>query len=248
MNTEEALAALPPETSLPLRTFVNEVAGAFGSDLISITMFGSAAEGRMRQLSDVNVVVVAGKFRREAMESLRETVRLAEAAIRLRPMFVRSDEVDAAAAEFTLKFGDIARRHVVLHGVDIFGGLEIDRELLLRRVRQVLLNLSIRLRERYLSQSLREEQAAQVIAETAGPLRAAAAAVIELEAGVRLAPREALIRIAGELDPKRGFDDLLGAISTAREQGLLPAGEAAEQLFSLIELTEAFHRRVRSLR
>jgi predicted nucleotidyltransferase len=248
MNKEEALGALPPETNLALQSFVDDVAAAFGSDLISITMFGSAAEGRLRSLSDVNVMVVAEQFGRDAMERLREPVRLAEAAIRLRPMFVKRDEVAAAAAEFALKFDDIAQRHVVLHGTDVFASLDIGREQLLRRVRQVLLNLSIRLRERYLSQSLREEQTARVIGETAGPLRAAAAAIIELESGERLAPREALVRIAGDFDGGGKFDELLGAISTAREEGLLPPGEAEAQLFSLIELTEALYRRSRGLR
>ena len=56
----------------------------------------------------------------------------------------------------------------------------------------MLLNLLLRLRERYVSLSLDEDRLALVLANSAGPLRAAAATLLALEGQPRMAPREAL--------------------------------------------------------
>ena len=48
------------------------------------------------------------------------------------------------------------------------------------RLKQTLLNLTLRLREAYVSRSLREEQLIATVADTAGPLRACAATLLEL--------------------------------------------------------------------
>ena len=47
-----------------------------------------------------------------------------------------------------MKFADIAARHAVIDGRDVFAGLTQSRAAQLTRVRQVLLNLLLRLRER----------------------------------------------------------------------------------------------------
>jgi predicted nucleotidyltransferase len=245
MTATDPLAAIPSATATALRSFVDSAVSVFSDDLVSVTLFGSAAEGRLRMTSDVNVIVVLERLRREALDGMAEPVRLAEGLIRLSPMFVLRDEIDAAAAEFALKFSDITNRHVVLHGEDVFAAVTIDREQLVRRVRQVLLNLSIRLRERYVTQSLRQEQAARVIAEMAGPLRAAAAAIVELETGERLAPRAALQRLADGASDETAT--LLDSISDAREKGMLPPGEAPARLFAMLQLAESLYDRSRRL-
>ncbi len=241
MSITDPLATLPPATATAIRSFVDSAVSVFSDDLVSVTLFGSAAEGRLRMTSDVNVIIVLERLRREALDAISEPVRLAEGLIRLSPMFILRDEIDAAAAEFALKFSDITNRHVVLHGEDVFAAVTIDRERLVRRVRQVLLNLSIRLRERYVTQSLRQEQAAKVIAEMAGPLRAAAAAIVELETGEQLAPREALKRLTDGAPGETAA--LIDAISAAREQGVLPPGEAPTHLFAMLQLTDSLYDR-----
>lgn len=245
MSATDPLDALPPATASALEAFVASTVSAFADDLVSVTLFGTAAEGRLRTTSDVNVIIVLERVRREALDAITEPARLAEGLIRLSPMFVLRGEIGAAAAEFALKFSDITNRHIVLHGEDVFATVTVDRDELARRVRQVLLNLSIRLRERYVSQSLRQEQAARVIAETAGPLRAAAAAIIELETGERLAPREALQRIARESSAETAA--LIDSISAAREKGVLPPGEAPVRLFAMVQLAGSLYDRSRRL-
>ena len=52
----------------------------------------------------------------------------------------------AAAEAFAVKFGDIGRRHRMLHGVDPFEALTASRAATIARLRQVLLNQLLRLR------------------------------------------------------------------------------------------------------
>ena len=70
---------------------------------------------------------------------------------------------------FTVKFADIVGRHRVLYGNDPFSDRDLPRAALIRRLDQVLLNLQLRLRERYVLMGEREELLARVIADAAGP-------------------------------------------------------------------------------
>src|SRR5256885_1597289 len=123
----------------------------------------------------------------------------------------------ANSREFAQKFADMQRRHVVLYGDDPLTKVNISREALVRRLQQTLLNLTMRLREMYIQRSLREEQCAVTIADATGPLRAAAASILELEGRGTLAPKEALYTFVHDLGPS-DFIELLPHLSEAREK------------------------------
>jgi hypothetical protein len=93
--------------------------------------------------------------------------------------------------------------------------------------------------------SLREEQLVSAIAEAAGPLRAAAATLIELRGEPPLPPKEALERVARDVRPEN--DGLLASMSRAREERELPPGEAGTVLLGLAVLAAELHHRAESL-
>jgi predicted nucleotidyltransferase len=216
---------------------VAQARSALGDQLRAVILYGSAAEGRLRATSDINLLFVLTRF--ENVDALREPYRYAQAAANVTAMFVLESELPAAAEAFAQKFADIARRHTVLHGEDVVANISISREALVVRLRQVLLNLTIRLREMYMERSLREEQCAITVAESAAPLRTSSASILELEGRGLLHPKEALEVLAGEL----GFVELLPHISEAREQRALPAGRGAEFLFATLQLARALYER-----
>ena len=160
---------LPQEVERSLETFVEDAKQAFGDDLVSIVLFGSAAAGELRATSDVNLLLVLKRFDQACADRLRAPMRLAMAAVQMHAMFLLETEVAAAVDDFAVKFADILTRNRLLFGVDPFINLHVSRDALLRRVKQVLLNLQLRLRERYIALSLREEQVAHVIADAAPP-------------------------------------------------------------------------------
>jgi hypothetical protein len=161
-------------------------------------------------------------------------------------MFLLENELPAAAEAFAVKFDDITRRHRVLFGENLMARFTSTREARKARVLQMLLNLKLRLRERYAATSLREEQLAIVVAEAAGPLRAAAWTLCELENRPANSPREALETVAAAMDQSR-WAHTLALIPQARQTRALPPGAGGAALFDLMQLCEALRQRAETL-
>ncbi len=237
---------LPAVARRVLEDFVTAARQAFGDHLRSVVLFGSAADGTLRPTSDVNVIALLSTFEREEADRVGEAYRMAEAALHVRVLFLLESELEAAAREFAVKFGDVRRRHHVLYGADPFAQLAVPRAALAGRLRQVLLNLMLRLRDFYVRRSLQEEQLAMVIADAAGPLRSAAAGLLELEGKPVTSPKEALESVAASL-ALPSFREAVQRLSEVRRERVLPQGVAVETVFSLIELARLMRSRVEAL-
>ena len=217
-----------------LEEFTLAAREAFADDLVSVVLFGSGAEGALRAASDLNVLVVLRRFDPKKASALAGPLRAGQAAARLRAMFLLEDEIPDATRAFAVKFADILRRHRVLFGSDPFAGTTVPRHDLVLRLRQSLLNLTLRLREAWTAQEGYPEQTTKTIADTAGPLRAAAASLLALEGHEAPSPKEALKRVAEDVrgDPAAALD----SISAAREHRPLGPGEAERTLLFMIDL------------
>jgi hypothetical protein len=216
-----------------------------GEELEALILFGSAAEGLMRASSDVNLLVVLRKFDPDRIDKASAVLQDAAAAVELHPMFVLASELPLAAESFSVKFDDIAHRHVVLYGTDPFKNLEIPRALIVKRLQQVLFNLTLRLRTLYANGRAREESLAAVIADTAAPLRRSAYAILELRGDRPSSPKAALESLAAELGEDWTSD--LQNLSRAREELHLDPGTAANLILRLTELSESLRQRAASL-
>jgi len=237
---------LPETVERAIVSFVDAAKQAFGPNLISIVLFGSGAEQNLRATSDVNILLVLRRFDQAEADRLREPLRFAHAAVELNAMFLLEVEVPAAMEAFAVKFSDILHRHRVLHGSDPFASATVSDAALLRRLKQVLLNLQIRLRERYILLSLREEQLGRVIADAAPPLRASAASILQLEGNPAPSPKKALERvIAGFNDP--ALTDVLNAMTHVRGGDRLEPGDAPLVVANLMRLISKLREHVEHL-
>ena len=204
---------LPADVADALEEFRVISLEAFGDALKSMLLFGSAAEGRMRATSDVNVLMVFSSIDLGRVESWRSQVAALVAAIDLKPLALLEDEISAAADAFAVKYFDILHRRRVLHGSDPFAALTINDEALRRRVSQVLLNLSQRLRHSLLLHN--DAGRTHALADAVGPLRATAVALQELAGQTTTTPREALLALAS----KHGATALVERMQVLREKG-----------------------------
>ena len=118
-----------------LGVFVEAAIAALGSTLRSAVLFGSAAEGRLRPTSDINLILVLRAFEIDRMDKLREPLHLAAIAARVAPMFVLENELEAVGTAFAVKFMDIGHRRRVLYGDDPFISLTIPRAATIARLR-----------------------------------------------------------------------------------------------------------------
>jgi predicted nucleotidyltransferase len=234
-------AAVRTWLSQPSQTLID----CLGEELEALILFGSAAEGLMRASSDVNLLVVLRRFDPERIDRASAVLQDAAAAVELHPMFLLASELPLAAESFSVKFDDIAHRHVVLYGKDPFEALTIPRALIVGRLQQVLFNLTLRLRTLYANGRAREESLAAVIADTAAPLRRSAYAILELRGDRPSSPKAALESLATELGGDWTYD--LQGLSKAREDLHLNPGTAAKLILRLAELSESLRQRAASL-
>jgi len=156
-------------------------------------------------------------------------------------------ELQPAMKAFAVKFGDILRRRRVIYGEDPFEGLTVSRNDSIVRLKQTLLNLTLRLRELYIERGLREEQLAAVIADMAGPLRSCAATLLELEGRPAKSAKEALQSVAASLTDVNISAGEISRISEARVKRTLPPGTAAPTFFHLIDLAHSMWQRALTL-
>lgn len=78
------ITTLPENVGRVLTSFVAEARSAFANDLLAVVLYGSVAEGKLRATSDVNLLLVLSSFNQKQADQLREPLRLAQAAARLR--------------------------------------------------------------------------------------------------------------------------------------------------------------------
>lgn len=246
MPSSQLLSDLPSAVARVLDNVIQTARTGLGADLRSVVLFGSAAEGQMRPTSDVNLIVVLTRFDAAQIDGLRDSFRTAHAAIQLEPMFLLESEIGAAVEAFAIKFADVLRRRRVIFGSDPFADVRLPRAAEISRLQQVLLNLALRLRERYVMSSLREEQAALIIADAAGPMRSFAAALLELQGKPAPSPKEALTLVTAAL-PGNDWPQILAHLSQAREQRVLPPGAAGPTLLRLVDLALALRTQAEQL-
>ena len=237
---------LPSEIQLTLQALIDGARAALGDDLVSVILFGSGAEGRLRPTSDINTIFILRKFDPESVGKISDLLPAAVFAIRRNAMFLLKTELATASELFAVKFADIGRRHRVLFGKDVFAGLVIQRAAIISRVRQVLLNLILRLRADYLQNADFAQGLGALIADSAGPLRSSAATNLELEGRDFSSGREALQLVVVEL----GRPELLACleqISAIREGSPLER-PLARQIFSeVLEIAQALKERAKGL-
>ncbi len=244
---ETVLQDLPAASAAAVANFVDAARQTFGDDLRSVVLYGSGAEGRLRPSSDINLLLILSAFDPVKANAIRGQFALAESAVRLTSMFLLESEVRSAVELFGQKFSDILRRHRVLYGPDPFAGVSIPRSAVIWRLKQVLLNLTLRLREAYVERGSTPERVSGLIADSAGPLRSCAATILELEGKPAPPPKEALVNFVTSLG-EPGWDKVLAHISETREQEFLSPDVADATLFRLIDLAGWLRARVEVLR
>lgn len=220
---------LPDDVAAALAEFTATSVASFGHSLKSILLFGSAAEGRLRATSDVNVLMVFSRIELGKVEHWRGEVETLAAAIDLKPLVLLEDEITAAVDAFAVKYFDILHRRRVLHGADPFASLTISPDALRRRVSQVLLNLAMRLRQTLLLHN--DHARTHALVDAIGPLRASAVALQELAGETPLAPRESLLALAA----KHGATPLVERMQALRISGDPVTADSMQLLATLID-------------
>ena len=214
-----------------LQPFLADAKQTFGANLLSVTLYGSGAEDRLRKSSDLNLIFVLRNLETKAIERFATSLTFARATHQVDVMWLLDEEVPASVESFAQKFSDVKRRHKALYGRDYFAEFTPSRAAVLHRLGQVLLNAQIRLRDALAINIGQPDRLIPVIARFASPLRTSAATLRELQGKPVLPPKEAF----EEMLKARGVDTAwLATVSAAREEGRISPQAAITAIEKLI--------------
>lgn len=221
-------------TSL-LNSFVEFLKEKLGSDLVSVVLFGSAAENRVRVNSDINVLIVLDSSEITVLDKIKSEYRNQHNLIHLSCLFVEKKELPSVCRSFPLKFLDISKRHQVLFGSNVVADFKIDPVHLKFQLQQTVMNLILRLRERYALVSMREEQLIHIMNEFSGPLRSCAFSLMNMQGDSPANPKEALNKFLEKYFSDRA-KHLSESISNIRESAALSKDQIEPMYFAYIEI------------
>jgi hypothetical protein len=133
------------------RRFAGEMSTAYGAELASVVLYGSAARGEYRPgVSDLNLLVLLRDLSPAALRRGSDAARAWVAEGNPPPLFMSMDEWDGSGDVWAIELADMREAYVVVAGTDPFARVEIRLEDLRMQCERELKGKQIQLRERYL--------------------------------------------------------------------------------------------------
>jgi hypothetical protein len=226
-----------PTVGRVLNDFVHDARAALGDTLQSIVLFGSAENGSVH----------VGRQRRRRLVGVRPDWHRAAAPALERAMGQSASKSSGCwnsrwpSPRLSRWFGDIVRRHRVLHGPDRSRHSPSPARPPSRVSGRCSSISSCGFRASYATDGGREDRLALRIADAAGPLRVSAAEILELEGGPAAPARRPRPRGRG-LDRTRSRRGAGGNQRGSRDAtpGGRPGGDL---LLRVIELASFLHKR-----
>src|SRR5256885_12840898 len=113
-----------------LSEFVEKMRTAAGENLISMILYGSAAEGEFHpEYSDLNLLCVLRDTSFASLSKIAAAVEWWRKKKHHPPLVVTEKELKDTADVFSIEFIDIKQRHRVLYGSDVLGDLSVPMQL-----------------------------------------------------------------------------------------------------------------------
>ena len=97
--------------------FTDRLKDLFGSDLLAVILYGSAARGTYRKgVSDINLCVILEKSSPRKIFEMGRVTKSFLRKHRITPLVMTHEELLSSADVFPLEYGDIREAHQVLYG------------------------------------------------------------------------------------------------------------------------------------
>lgn len=145
----------PPDRMAPdskvksLDLLVEKLRKAFGPELVSVILHGSAAAGdHQAKFSDLNVLCVLRAVTPSQLAAAEPVFHWWRGQGNPAPLLLSESELATSADSFALEFHDIQRHHRILQGTDVVSGLVIDDRFYRAQVEHDLRTKLIRLRQK----------------------------------------------------------------------------------------------------
>ena len=220
--------------TMTLDELVSQLRAAYGSDLRSVVLYGSAAAGEhIPKRSDYNVLVVADTL---GMPQLRAAAAVARAwgeAGNPPPLTLTSQEWRGSADIFPMEYADILERHRILFGEMPFEGLHVEPRDLRLQLEHEAMGKLLKLRQGVLGAGGDPKRQLELLAASLSTIMVVFRAVVRLHGAVPPTDNLALSRtVAGYA----GFDaaPFERVVRHVRGEQAIPAAESGDVLAAYI--------------
>jgi predicted nucleotidyltransferase len=162
--------------------FIDDLKATHGNNLVSVTLYGSAAAGDyIPEQSDYNLLIALNKITpkdlRNAHASVREWVRLGHPV----PVYFTVSELKNAADVFPIEFHQMQIARRILFGSDVLTNLNISNESLRHQAEYELRSKLIQLRRHYIRASMSVDRLKNLMADSLASFAAIFQALLTLE-------------------------------------------------------------------
>ena len=144
--------------------FAGEYASAFGADLESITLYGSAARGEyVRGVSDINfLILLSGAGIRRLAAAMPLVAKWSGYRVAT-PLFLTQDYITSSLDVFPIEFLNMQASYAVVRGRDPLKLLAFDKRLVRLQAERELKGKLLQLRERYVETGGRAKKITELI-------------------------------------------------------------------------------------
>ncbi|MBI3694531.1 MAG: nucleotidyltransferase domain-containing protein, partial [Acidobacteria bacterium] len=134
-----------------LQEFVERVKKAYGDDLLSVVLYGSAASGDYHEKhSDLNVLCILRRVELAELERAAPLLQWWMKRGQPPPLLLSDEEIEDASDVFPIEFLDIQENYRLLYGADLVKQMRIDTRQHREQLEHELRSRLLRLRKRFL--------------------------------------------------------------------------------------------------
>ena len=213
---------------MTLDELVRQLRAAYGGELRSVVLYGSAAAGEhIPKRSDYNVLVIVDALDVARLRAASAVARAWSETGSPPPLTLTMSEWRGSADIFPMEYADILERHKVLYGDAPFDGIAVDRSHLRLQLELEAMGKLLRLRQGVLAAGGNEKGLIELLANSLSSIMVIFRATVRLHGQVppsdNLALADMVARLAGlEASP---FARVVRHVRLEKTLGPAEAGE-----------------------
>ena len=221
-----------------LNEFVERMRAAAGANLLSVVLYGSAADGEFhREYSDLNLLCIVSDTSFAALAKIAPVADWWRGKKHHPPLVITAQDLKTSADVFSIEFLDMKQRYRVLFGEDVLRGLDVPMQLHRRQIEYELREKLFLLRQHVLLAGTDEKRLWEVMLRSLSSFTTLFRHVlVELGDQGRKHSRDAVVELSKRLNfSDSAFLQLLDVRAKKTDQKQLRAADVAAQYLQAIE-------------
>jgi predicted nucleotidyltransferase len=210
------MSSIPESLNKSIQKFQDDVQSLFGSEIVSILVYGSAVtEDYVPRKSDVNVLVVLSESGISDLQPVQKIIRKWRRRGLAAPLFLTESYISASLDSFPIEFLNMQAAYSVILGKDVLAGLSIAPKDLRLQCERELKGKLLQLRQGFIQTEGNKQLSRSLIAESIGTFVAIFRALLKLKGeNVPSAKREVIEQTCQEFGLDESLFSTLSAIRT----------------------------------